>query len=480
MKYQVLLADDEATFRDTFAAVLREEGLSVTAVANGTDALEAIKTDSYAVALLDIRMPGADGIKVLREITKTQPETQVIMITAYGTVEMAVEAMKLGASDYVMKPVIFDDILAKIHQQLEFRQLQTQNRQLQDELREGFGLQNLVGQSQAMESVFDTIRKVAETKSNVLIVGESGTGKELVARAVHALGVAKAGRFVGVNCSAIPEQLLESELFGHVKGSFTSAVQDKKGLFEIADGGTLFLDEIGHMPISCQVKLLRAIEERNILPVGSTDPVDFDVHLISAMNRDPLDEIKAERFREDLYYRLNVVGIYLPPLRDRREDIPLLVDHFINKYNTQMGKNYVGVSEEALSILMDYEWKGNIRELQNIIERAVIFADGDTLGAQDIGLVGPAIVSFSRANENLQSFLKACEKEHLCRILDKYDCDKGVTATALGVGLSSLYRKIEQLGIGFDSGSARPKERKAKDATTAPAEDDNAKKLSAG
>lgn len=458
MKYQVLLADDEAAFRDTFAAVLREEGLSVTAVSNGTEALEAIKTNFYAVALLDIRMPGADGIKVLREVAKTHPKTQVIMLTAYGAVEMAVEAMKLGASDYVMKPVNFENILAKIRQWLEFMDLQTQNQHLQDELREGFGLQNLVGQSPVMQTVFDTIRKVAETKSNVLIIGESGTGKELVARAVHALGVAKAGRFVAINCSASPEQLLESELFGHVKGSFTSAGQDKKGLFEVANGGTLFLDEIGQMPISCQVKLLRAIEERRMLPLGATDSVAFDVHLIAAMNSDPLDEIESEGFREDLYYRLNVVGIYLPPLRDRREDIPLLVEHFIKKYNRQMGKNYVGVSDKAMTILMDYDWKGNIRELQNVIERAVIFAEGEVIQAADIGLRSPTIASFSRANENLQSFLTACEGVHVSRILDKYGCDKGRTVKALGISLSSLYRKIEEFGIGFDSDNAKSRE----------------------
>lgn len=475
MDYQVLLADDESTFRETFVAVLRDEGISVTAVSNGTDAIEAIGEHSYAVAVLDIRMPGADGIKVLRELTKAQPETRVIMVTAYGTVEMAVEAMKLGASDYVMKPVIFDDILVKIRQQLEFQALQEQNRNLKDELDEGFGLENIVGRSAAMESVFDTVRKVAQTQSNVLVVGESGTGKELVARAIHTIGSAHEGRYVGVNCSAIPEQLLESELFGHKKGSFTSASEDKTGLFEIANGGTLFLDEIGHMPVSCQAKVLRAIEERQIMPVGATSPIDFDVHLIAAMNRDPLAEIKAGRFREDLYYRLNVVGIYLPPLRNRRDDIPLLVGHFIRKYNAQMGKSYVGVSDEAMDILMDYEWKGNIRELQNVIERAVIFAEGDIIEASDIGLVGPAIISFSREHEDLYQFLRACEKEHLFRVLDKYEGDKGITAKALGIGLSSLYRKIDQLEMDLAGGSKRDRARNG-----AANGEDGSRKLSAG
>ena len=260
MKYQILLADDEPTFRETSANVLREEGFAVKAVSNGTDAINAINSQTYSIAILDIQMPGADGIKVLREIMEIQPETRVIMISAYGTVEMAVEAIKLGACDYVMKPVIFDDMLAKISQQFHFKKLKIENRRLKNVLHENFGLENIIGQSSAIKSVFETIRKVSNTKSSVLIVGESGTGKELAARALHSEGQSQGGRFIGVNCGAIPEQLLESELFGHKKGSFTSATNDKKGLFEVANGGTLFLDEIGHMPLNCQVKLLRAVE----------------------------------------------------------------------------------------------------------------------------------------------------------------------------------------------------------------------------
>ncbi len=447
MNKEILLADDEVTFRETFEKVLKEEGMEVTAVANGTDAIKAIMKQPYTVAILDIQMPGADGIKVLREIMRIRPETRVIMITAYGTVEMAVEAIKLGACDYVMKPVMFDDILTKIQQHLRYMELQEENEQLKRELNDMFDIGQIVGQSSSMQQVFEMIRKVSPTKSNVLITGESGTGKELVAHAIHSLGTKNSSRFIAINCSAIPENLLESELFGHKKGSFTSAIRDKKGLFESAKGGTLFLDEIGYMPMNCQVKLLRAVEQRQIIPVGATEPVDIDLRLIAATNKDLAKEIKEGRFREDLYYRMNVVGIHLPPLRERKDDIPLLVEHFISKYNAEMGKQCVGVSEDVMRVFMSYEWKGNIREMQNVIERAVIFAEEDVIKISDIGLIGSKAVALNEESENLHIVVKACEKEHIRRVLEKYGGDKVEAATALKVGLSSLYRKIDELEI---------------------------------
>lgn len=447
MGSKILLADDEATFRETLAKILREEGMEVTAVADGTDAINAIMKQPYAVAILDIQMPGADGIKVLREITRIRPETRVIMITAYGTVEMAVEAIKLGACDYVMKPVMFDDILTKIRQHLRYIELRKENEQLKHELNGPFNIGQIISQSPAMQQVFEMIRKVAPTKSNVLITGESGTGKELVARAIHSLSSRNGRRFVAINCSAVPESLLESELFGHKKGSFTSAIEDKQGLFECARDGTLFLDEIGHMPMSCQVKLLRAVEHRQITPVGSTESVDIDLRLIAATNRNLPQEIKAGQFREDLYYRMNVVGIHLAPLRERKEDIPLLVEHFVKKYNAEMGKKCVGVSDDVMRLLMSYEWKGNIREMQNVIERAVIFAENDVIQASDIGLIGSKALFLSESGENLQSAVRAYEKEHICRVLNRYDGSKVEAARALNVGLSSLYRKIDELEI---------------------------------
>ena len=450
MNDEILLADDEVTFRETLTKVLQEEGMAVTAVANGTDAINAFMKQPYAVAILDIQMPGADGIKVLREIMRIRPETRVIIITAYGTVEMAVEAIKLGACDYVMKPVMFEDILIKIRHHLRYLELQEENQQLKRELNDRFDIGQIIGQSPPIQQVFEVVRKVARSNSNVLITGESGTGKELVAHAIHSLGSKNSRRFMIINCGAIPESLLESELFGHKKGSFTSAFEDKKGLFEAAHGGTLFLDEIGHMPMSCQVKLLRAVEHRQILPVGSTEPIDVDLRLIAATNRNLSEEIKAGQFREDLYYRMNVIGIHLPPLRERKEDIPLLVEHFIKKYNAEMGKQCVGVSDDVMRMLMSYEWKGNIRELQNVIERAVIFAEGDVIEACDIGLIGSMAMVSSEKKESLQAVVKACEKEQIYRVLNRYDGNKVEAAKALGVGLSSLYRKIDELEINVD------------------------------
>jgi len=445
---QILLADDEVTFRETFSRVLQEEGMAVTSVGNGIDALNAVRKKSYPVVILDIQMPGADGIKVLCEIMKVKPETRVIIITAYGTIEMAVEAIKLGACDYVMKPVIFEDILTKIRQHLRYVELREENQELKRQLNGRFDIRQIVSKSASMQQVLEMIRKVAGTKSNVLITGESGTGKELVARAIHSLSPRSNKRFIAVNCSAIPESLLESELFGHKKGSFTSASEDKKGLFESAQDGTLFLDEIGYMPTSCQVKLLRAVEHRQILPVGSTDAIDVDLRLIAATNRDLFQEIKEGRFREDLYYRMNVVGIHLLPLRDRKEDTPLLVEHFIKKYNAEMGKHCMGVSDDVMQMLMNYEWRGNIRELQNVIERAVIFAEDNVIKASDLGLIGAAALTENK--ENLYATIRAYEKEQIKRMLNKHNWDKAEVAKALGIGLSSLYRKIDELEIDIE------------------------------
>ncbi len=458
MVSEILLADDEATFRETFTKLLQEEGMAVTAVANGTDAIKAVKKQPYAMAILDVQMPGADGIKVLREIIKVRPETRVVMITAYDTVEMAVDAVKLGACDYVMEPVIFEDILIKVKQHLRYLELREENQELKRELNGRFDIKQIIGQSPAMQQVFEMIRKVAPTKSNVLITGESGTGKESVAHAIHSLGPQSSRRFIAVTCNAIPESLLESELFGHKKGSFASAFEDKRGLFECAQGGTLFLDEISYMPMNCQAKLLRAVEHRQTIPVGSTEPVEVDLRLIAATNKDLAKEIKAGMFREDLYYRINVVGIHLPPLRERKEDIPLLVEHFVKKYNAEMGKQCRGVSDDVMRLLMSYEWKGNIREMQNVIERAVIFAEDDVIKISDIGLIGSKAIGLSEEHENLHAAVKAYEKQHICRVLNRYDWNKVEAAKALDVGLSSLYRKIDELEINLSKRRKRGRE----------------------
>jgi DNA-binding NtrC family response regulator len=347
----------------------------------------------------------------------------------------------------VVKPVIFDDILVKIRQHIHFAQLQAENQELKQALREWFDISQIVGESAGVKAVLDIVQKVCQTRSNVLITGESGTGKELVARAIHSLGHHNGHRFVAVNCGAIPESLLESELFGHKKGSFTSASEDKKGLFECARGGTLFLDEIGYMDIGCQIKLLRAVEHRQILPVGSTEPVDVELRLVSATNRDLLKEIRRGNFREDLYYRLNVVGIHLPPLRERREDIPLLVEYFVKKYSAALGKQCTGVTDEAMDLLMANEWKGNVRELANVIERSVIFAEDEIISAKALGLAEPYAAHASGCDDDLVAAVKVCEKHHILRVLKKFNYDKTQAARALGVGLSSLYRKMDELDI---------------------------------
>ncbi|MCP4450240.1 MAG: sigma-54-dependent Fis family transcriptional regulator [Planctomycetes bacterium] len=447
MTDRILLADDEMTFRETLARFLRDELLDVTTVDNGLDAIEAARTTAFGVVILDIQMPGADGIKALRDIMSMRPAARVIMVTAYGTVERAVEAIKLGACDYVVKPVIFDDILVKIKQHLRFAELQAENLELKRVLNDQFDLSQMIGDSQSIRMVLDMIQKVSQTRSNVLITGESGTGKELVARAIHSLGQSNGKRFVAVNCGAIPEALLESELFGHKKGSFTSASEDKKGLFECARGGTLFLDEIGYMNVNCQIKLLRAVEQRQITPVGSTEPIALELRLVAATNRDLLKEIREGNFREDLYYRLNVVGIHTPALRERVEDIPLLVNHFIEKYNTELGKQCQGVTEEGMRMLMGHEWKGNIRELENVIERSIIFSEEDLIDVKNLGLLSPYVDAVDGADDNLQNTLKAFEKQHILRVLKKHSYDKTQASRALGVGLSSLYRKMDELDI---------------------------------
>ena len=382
---KILFADDEKPFRDTFAKVLSEEGFEVTAVENGKEAINAIRKKSFSTAILDIQMPVLDGMSVLGEITKIRPEMKVIMLTAFGTVDMAVQAIKLGACDYVIKPIIFEDFINKIrclHINQEFLK---NNEQLQVKTHDESDSVHIIGKSQKMRQVFEMINKVTRNQSNVLITGDSGTGKELVAREIHSLSLGNRKPFIAVNCGAIPENLLESELFGHKKGSFTSATSEKKGYFEAAQNGTLFLDEIGYLSLNCQVKLLRAVEQLEIFPVGATEAIRVNLRLIAATNKDLSLEIKKGLFREDLYYRLNVVNIHLPSLQERKEDIPLLTEYFIKKYCDEMGKQCLGISNEAMQMLINHKWKGNVRELQNVVERALVFLDhNDGIDVGDI------------------------------------------------------------------------------------------------
>lgn len=449
----ILLAEDEALPRRNIARVLEEEGYRVHEAANGTEAIETIDEIDLDLVVTDLKMPGADGIRVIKHVRKTCPQTFAMLITAYASVETAVEALRLGAQDYLFKPVVIDDLLHKIRHLFDYKELAWENQMLRRELNERTELSNIVGESEAFREITELIEKVAPSSSNVLIVGESGVGKEVVARAIHHQSDRANKVFLAVNCSAIPETLLEAQLFGHVKGAFTGAATSQEGLFQRARDGTIFLDEIGDMPQTLQPKILRAIEEKEVLAVGSSDPIKVDVRVIAATNRDLTKEVEEGRFREDLYYRLNVISIRVPPLRERRSDIPLLVEHLMARHNREMKKAYKGVDNMAMKTLMVLPWKGNIRELDNVLERAMILGDGDWITAADL----PQAESDNkeeRENEqvshNLKEALRAYEKTHIENVLRETGDDRTRAAELLGLSRSSLYRKLEKLRIGTE------------------------------
>jgi len=447
-KNRVLIADDEKTIRETLAKVLDETGFSVTVAANGLQAAEHLAQTQFDVALLDIRMPGMDGLQVLQKARQVSPSTSIIIITAFGTVDSAVNAIKMGASDYVTKPFVFEDIIIKINRLLDLQRLTEENRFLQTELREHNKFDGVFGTSRELQETLVTVEKLAQTRTTALITGESGTGKEVIARAIHYGGVTRNGRFVAINCAALPENLVESELFGHKAGAFSGATSTKLGLFEIAEAGTVFLDEIGATPPSIQAKLLRAIEEKQITPIGGTEPVRVDVRVLCATNTDLRREVEDGRFREDLYYRLSVVEILLPPLRRHRDDIPLLVEHFVKKLSGELNKGCKGVTDAAMRAMMTYSWPGNIRELRNVIERAMIFADDRMIDAGDLSFMVGRAPDPATGRSDLKSAMRAYERQHILGALTANNYDKVATARDLNVGLSSLYRKMEELGIG--------------------------------
>src|SRR5437667_2267738 len=378
---RVLVVDDERSMRELLAIMLKQAGHDVTVADGGTAAIEALNSDAFDLVITDLRMREIDGLAVLRAAKEHSPQTVVLVITAFASTETALEAMKLGAYDYLTKPFKLDEIKLTIANALERKRLQDENQALKRQLRRERGFGNFIGKSRQMLDIFDTIRKTADGLSTVLVTGESGTGKELVAQAIHQESPRRAGPFVSVNCGAIPETLMESELFGHVKGAFTGAVANTVGLFSAANGGSLFLDEVTEVPQSVQVKLLRVIQEREIRRVGDTRDIKVDVRLIAASNRDVAKAVADGILREDLFYRLNVIPIQLPPLRERRDDISLLAEHFVRKISAELGKVVRGVSPEALAILESYRWPGNIRELENVIERALVLGSGEILAA---------------------------------------------------------------------------------------------------
>jgi DNA-binding NtrC family response regulator len=442
----ILVVDDEPIIRESLAEVLTQEGYAVTACGSAEEALGLARRQRFEVALCDVQLPGLDGLALLDRLLKIDPELLVLLITAYGTVESAVAAFQRGAHDYLMKPMLLDEVLAKVHRLLEYRALANDNQWLRRELSQSEEADFIVGHSPAMQRVMHVVRKVAPTPSTVLLVGESGTGKEVLARAIHRLGSNAEEKFLAVNCAAIPNELLENQLFGHRKGAFTGADRDQAGVFVHAGSGTVFLDEIGEMPPPTQAKLLRAIEQKEVLPVGANEPVAVTARILAATNKNLAKEVEAGRFREDLYYRFNVVTIALPPLRDRREDIPDLVEHLLARHVRTLNKPVRGVTHEAMQILLACQWKGNIRELDNALQRAAILGEGPLLTPDDLppDLVprtdDPALV------DDLGEAVRRFEKLHIERILRRCP-DKKEAARRLGMGLSSLYRRIGELCI---------------------------------
>jgi DNA-binding NtrC family response regulator len=455
-KPRILVVDDEANMRESLREILSHEGYDVLLADEGRSALRAFD-DSILLVITDARMPGMDGFALMAELHAREPDLPVVMITAYGTMELAIQAMRAGAYDYITKPFDPEQILHDVRNIVDHYRKTRENIRLKKRLAEEFDVAQIVGESPQIHDILDVVRRVASTPSSVLIFGQSGTGKELVAKALHYLGDRATQPFVVVNCAAIPDTLLESELFGHKKGSFTDAVADKKGRFEEADGGTIFLDEIGDMSLPLQSKMLRVLQEREFTRIGETRTRHVNVRIVTATNKDLGEAIRKGAFREDLYFRINVISIRMPSLRERCEDIPLLVEHFIRRYNYSIGKKITAISDEALDLLMDYHWPGNVRELENLIERAVIFANGDTLEADTIR---ENLLHWQRPAEGFEGFLEqhgdykeaveAFERELIKRAFDWSRGHFSNAAKHLGLSRHALRYQMSKLGLQTD------------------------------
>jgi DNA-binding NtrC family response regulator len=455
MTPRILVVDDERAIQLALRGVLRREGYEVDVAGSGSEALARLRDSSFDLVLTDLVLGrGPSGMDLLREVKRTLPETVVVMITAHGSEKVAVEAMKLGAEDYVPKPFDNDEIRLVVHRALERNRLAREHRMLLERVQREFGFENLIGMGSAMRGVFETIRKVAETDLTVLVRGESGTGKELVAQALHERSQRRTRPFVAVNCAAISRELVESELFGHEKGAFTGADARRVGRFEAADGGTVLLDEIGDMAPETQAKVLRVIEERSLERVGGTRSIDVDVRLVAATHRDLEGEVESGRFREDLYYRLRVVEIALPPLRDRREDIPPLAERFLDQIAERLGHERKRLSENSLAKLVRYPWPGNVRELRNVVEQAAVLSSGVEIEEEDLRLnarargstpasVDPAVPFREAKQDAVETF----ERAYLLRALREHGGNVSRTAEAIGMVRQSLQQKIRELGL---------------------------------
>ena len=440
----VLVVDDEQIMQDSCSRILVKEGYNVSTADCGEAALEQCDRESYDLVLLDLKMPGMGGIKTLSRLKEMDPGITILIITGYPSIETAVRAIKLGAYDYITKPFTPDALRFAINRALERKHLIVENQHLRHQLKAKNETDVIIGQSQAMRNIYELVRRTAPTDSTVLITGESGTGKELIARAIHNYSLRDEKEFITVDCSALVETLLESELFGHVKGSFTGAIQAKYGSFELANGGTFFFDEIGNLSLDIQAKLLRVIQEKEIKPVGSERTIKVDVRIIAATNKNLRQAIAKKTFREDLYYRLNVVPIHIPSLRERKEDIPLLVHHVLKKFNKKRETPITRVEPETMKLLVGHEWPGNVRELENAIERALILEDGDTL----LPRCFPWFVERKQAKSMMPTekvySLEELEKQHIERVLKETKGHRGQTASLLGIDRKTLYQKIKK------------------------------------
>ena len=443
----ILVIDDEESMRDSCQQTLSRDGNRVEVAEDGSRGLAMLERESFDLVILDLKMPGLSGMEVLKKIRERDPEAMVIVITGYATVESAVEAMKRGAYDFIPKPFTPGSLRVIVRRALDRRELALENVLLRGELKASFGPEVIIGQSESMKKVEELVRKVGPTDTTVLISGESGTGKELVARAIHRHSSRRDKPFVVVDCGSLVENLFESELFGHVKGSFTGATATKYGRFELANGGTLFFDEIGNISINIQTKLLRVLQEREVTKVGSSQVIKVDVRIVAATNKDLQKAVKAGTFREDLFYRLSVVPITLPPLREKRDDIPLLANHFLEKYNKKRRKNIRAISDQAMKALVEYNWPGNVRELENAIERAVVLAENDVVKPSDLLYYGLTVETPSTSDAGGAQRLIDLEREHIAKTLKMFNGHRGKAAKSLGIDRKTLRVKLKRYEI---------------------------------
>ena len=445
----ILVVDDEPGVRSALSGVLRDEGYTVDAVSTGEECLERLTRASVDLIILDVWLPGMDGLATLARLRERQVDAQVVLISGHGNIESAVRAIKMGAFDFVEKPLSLEKTVLVIRNALHQRRLEAENRALRARVDR---TQTMVGESYAMRQLREQVAMAAPTNGRVLIYGENGTGKELVARTIHALSRRRGAAFVEVNCAAIPEELIESELFGHVRGAFTGAVADRRGKFEVADGGTIFLDEIGDMSLKTQAKVLRVLQEQTMEPVGGTTRIKVDARVLAATNKDLQSEIRSGRFREDLYFRLNVIPIFVPPLRDRQDDIALLADHFMADFAREYGRRPKRFESAARTVLQRYPWPGNVRELRNVIERLMIMVPGDAISASDLSFLDPGaltapVVEPTGERLTLHEARDNFERDLILRTLAEQQGNMSRTAEVLGVERSNLYRKMKAFGI---------------------------------